>query len=69
MTQYNTLNTKSGIKNGTEVTSSNVDGGSNDENNFLHTLFLTSRQVSKLCKVFSNIPLLMQNYQKFSCKK
>ena len=47
MTQYNTLNVKlsnsqinklkSGIKNGTEVTlkiSSNIVGGSNDEDNF-----------------------------------
>ena len=53
MNGYNTLNaqasnlqlnsSKSGIKNGTEVTlklSSNVDGDSNDENNFLHKLFL-----------------------------
>ena len=49
MTQYNTLNVKlsnsqinklkSGIKNGTEVTlkiSSNIVGGSNDEDNFPH---------------------------------
>ena len=55
MTQYNILNVKlsnsqlnklkSGIKNGTEVTlklSSNVVGDSNDENNFLHKLLLTS---------------------------
>ena len=55
MTQYNTLNAnlcisqlnklKSRIKNGTAVTlklSSNVVGGSNDENNFLHKLFLTN---------------------------
>ena len=51
MTQYNNLNVKlsnsqlnklkSGIKNNTEVTlkiSSNVVGGSNDENNFPHKL-------------------------------
>ena len=51
MTQYNTLNVnlsnsqlnkvKSGIKNGTEVTSklsSNVAGDSNDENFFPHKL-------------------------------
>ena len=54
MTKYNTLNVKlsnsqlnklkSGTKNGTEVTlklSSNVDGDSNDENNFPHKLLLT----------------------------
>ena len=63
MTQYNTLNVrlsnlwlnklKSGIKNGTEVTlklSSNVI----DENNFLHKLLLTNRQVLNLCKAFVN---------------
>ena len=59
MTQYNTLNVnlsnsqlnkvKSGIKNGTEVTSklsSNVAGDSNDENNFPYKLLLTNIQVS-----------------------
>ena len=64
MTQCNTLNVKmyntqlnkfkSGIKNGTEVTLSNVVGGSNDENNFLHRLLLTNAQVSKLREVFAN---------------
>ena len=67
MTQYNTLNvkfsnsqfykSKSGTKNGTEVTfkiSSNVVGGSNDENNFPHELLLTNKQVSKLRKTFEN---------------
>ena len=67
MTQYNTLNVKlsnsqlnklkCGIKNGTEVTlkiSSNVDGDSNDENNFLHNLLLTNTQFSRICKAFSN---------------
>ena len=67
MTQYNMLNLKlcnsqlsklkSGVKNGTEVTSklsSNVVGDSNDENNFLHKLSLTNTQVSKLHKVFAN---------------
>ena len=55
MTQYNTLNVKlsnsqinklkSEIKNGTEVTlriSSNIVGGSNDEDNFPHNLLLTN---------------------------
>ena len=48
---------KSGIKNGTEVTLnllSNVIGNSNDENNFLHRLLLTNRQVSRLRKIFAN---------------
>ena len=67
MTQYETLNvklsksqlnkSKSGIKNGTEVTlkiSSNVVGVSNDENNFPHKLLLTNRQISKLCSAFAN---------------
>ena len=67
ITQYNTLNVKlpnsqlnklkSGIKNGTEVTSklsSNAVGDSNDENNFLHKLLLTNTQVSKLSKAFAN---------------
>ena len=67
MTQYNTLNVKlsyslinklkSGIKNCTEVTlkiSSNVVGGSNDENNFLHKFLLTNTQVSKLRKAVAN---------------
>ena len=67
MTQYNTLNvklsnsqlnkSKSGIKNGTEVTlklSSNVVGDSNDENIFPHKLLLTNTQVSKLPKAFVN---------------
>ena len=67
MTHYNALNVKlsnsllnnlkSGIKNSTEVTlkiSSNVVGDSNDKNNFLHKLFLTNKQLSRLRKVFSN---------------
>ena len=67
MTQYETLNvklsksqlnkSKSGIKNGTEVTlkiSSNVVGVSNDENNFPHKLLLTNRQILKLCSAFAN---------------
>ena len=63
MTQYKTSNVKlsnsqlnklkSGIKNNTEVTlklSSNVVGGSNNENNFPHKLLLTNTQYSKLRK-------------------
>ena len=48
---------KSGIKNGTEVTlklSSNVVGGSNDENNFVDKFLLTNTQVSKIRKDFPN---------------
>ena len=47
---------KSRIKNGTEVTlklSSNVVGGSNDENNFSHKFLLINSQVSKLHKTFA----------------
>ena len=67
MTHYNTLNVKlsnsqlnklkSGIKNGNEVTlkiSLNVVVESNDENNFLHKLLLTSTQFSMLRKAFAN---------------
>ena len=48
---------KSGIKNGTEATlklSSNVVGGSNDENNFVDKFLLTNTQVSKIRKDFPN---------------
>ena len=61
MTQYNTLNVKlfilqlnklkSAMKNGAAVTlnlSSNIIGGSNDENNFPQKLLLTNTQVSRL---------------------
>ena len=61
MTQYNTLNVKlfilqlnklkSAIKNGAAVTlnlSSNIIGGSNDENNFPQKLLLTNTQASRL---------------------
>ena len=67
MTQYNTLNVKlsksqlnklkSGIKNGSDVTSkvsSNVVSNSNDENNFPNKLLLTNTQVSKLRNAFAN---------------
>ena len=65
MIQYNTLKVKlsnsqlnrlkSGIKNATEVTSSDDVGDSNDENNFLHKLLLINAQVSNLCKAFATI--------------
>ena len=34
--------------------SSNVTGGSNDENNFLNKLLLTNTHVLRLCKAFAN---------------
>ena len=59
MTQKNTLNVKFSTlqlnKNGTEVTSklsSDINGDSNDENDFLHKLLLTNTQVLRLCKAF-----------------
>ena len=67
MTQYNSLNVKlsnsqlnklkSAIKNETDVVirlSPNMIGDSNDETNFPHELLLTDRQVSSICKAFSN---------------
>ena len=67
ITQYNTLNVKlshlqlnklkSGIKNGTQVSSnllSNVIGNFNDKTNFPHRLLLTNTQVSRLCIAFAN---------------
>ena len=72
MFQYNTLNVKlsnsqfnnlkSGIKNGTEVTlklSSNVVGYSNDENNFLHNLLVSSTQVSRFVKLLQMVHYLI----------
>ena len=49
---------KSGIKNNSEITlklSSNIVGGSNNENNFPHKSFLTNKQSSKLREDFTNI--------------
>ena len=67
MTQYNVVNVKvsnsqlnkfkSGIKNGTEVTSnlsSNLIRNSNDETNSPHEILLTDTQVSKIYKAFAN---------------
>ena len=79
MTQNNTLNVKLsnlqlskvkvGIKNGAEVTSSNVVGDFNDENNFLHKLLITNTQDPKLRKALANgssanIKLIKLNYIK-----
>ena len=65
MTQYNSLNVKlsnsqlnkfkSAIKNKNEVVlklSSNMIG--DNETNFSHELLLTNRQVTNLCKAFTN---------------
>ena len=67
MTQYNSLNgklsnsqlnkLKSAIKNETEVVlrlSPNMVGDFNDETNFPHKLLLTDRQVSNICKAFTD---------------
>ena len=55
--------------------SSNIIGDSNDENNVLHKLLLTSTQVSKFCKAFANNSstaiscgsLLRKNIEKNTC--
>ena len=67
MTQYNRLNVKlsdsqpsklkSAIKNETDVVirlSPKMIGDSDDETNFPHEVLLTDRQVSSICKAFSN---------------
>ena len=67
MTQYNRLNVKlsnsqlnklkSAIKNETDVVirlSPNMIGDSNDQTNFPHELLLIDRQVSSICKTFTN---------------
>ena len=67
VTQYNTFNVKlshsqlnklkSGIKNGTQVSSnllSNVIGNFNDKTNFPHRLLLTNTKVFRLCIAFAN---------------
>ena len=70
MTQYSTFNvllsnlqlnkSKSGIKNGSEVTlnlSSNVVDDFNDGTQFPHKLLLTNLQASRLHKAFANVLL------------
>ena len=67
MTQYNRVNVKlsnsqlnklkSAIKNENDVVirlSPNMIGDSNDKTNFPYELLLTDRQVSSICKAFSN---------------
>ena len=58
---------KSGLKNGTEVTSnlsSNSIGSSNGKTNFPYKLLLTSKQVSKTCKAFAKVHHLIKFFQK-----
>ena len=67
MTQYNSLKVKlsnsqldklkSAIKNVSDVVfriSSSMVGNANDNTNFSHKLLLTDRQVTNVCKAFSN---------------
>ena len=67
MTQYNRVNVKlstsqlnklkSAIKNENDVVirlPPNMIGDSNDKTNFPHELLLTARQISSICKTFSN---------------
>ena len=67
MTEYNSVNiklsnsqlnkVKTAVKNETDVViriSPNMIGDSNDKGNFPHELLLTNRQVSRICKAFSN---------------
>ena len=50
--------------------SSNVVGGSNDENSFPHILLLlTNTQGSRLCKAFANHLLANTKLSKTSCMK
>ena len=50
--------------------SSNVVGGSNDENSFPHILLLlTNTQGSRLCKAFANYLLANTKLSKTSCMK
>ena len=57
MTQYNSLNVKSAIKNETDVVlrlSSNMIGNSDDETNFPHKLLLNNWQTINLRKACTN---------------
>ena len=82
MTQYNRLNVKlsnsqlsklkSAIKNQTNVVirlSPNMIGESNDKTNFPHELLLTNRQVSSICKAFSNNSSLDIKFSKTQLSK
>ena len=62
---------KSWIKNGTAVTlklsSSNIVGDSNDEDNFPHKLLLTNTQILRLRKTFPNASSAYVKLSKVSC--
>ena len=82
MTQYNRLNVKlsnsqlnklkSAIKNETDVVirlSPKMIGDSDDETNFPHEVLLTDRQVSSICKVFSNNSSIDMKFSKTQLSK
>ena len=82
MSQYITINVKlansqfnklkSGINNGTEVTSnlsSNLIGDSIDETNLPHKLLLTDTKVLRLRKDFANDSSANIKFQTFNCPK
>ena len=63
---------KSSIKKETDVVlriSSNIVGNSNDNNNFLHELLLTNRQVANIRKAIAKIHQLILNCQKLNYQK
>ena len=82
MTQYNSLNVKlsnsqlnklkSTIKNEIEVVLGlypNIIGDSNDKANFAYELLLTNRQISNICKAFSNNSSVDINFSKTQLSK
>ena len=82
MTQYNRLNVKlsdsqpsklkSAIKNETDVVirlSPKMIGDSDDETNFPHEVLLTDRQVSSICKAFSNNSSIDMKFSKTQLSK
>ena len=46
-----------------------MNSDSNDETNFANKLLLNDRQVSKLCKAFTNNSSVNIDYQKLICLK
>ena len=82
MTQYNRVNVrlsnsqlnnlKSAIKNETDVVirlSPKMIGDSDDETNFPHEVLLTDRQVSSICKAFSNNSSIDMKFSKTQLSK
>ena len=82
MTQYNSLNVKlsnsqlnklkSTIKNEIEVVLGlypNIIGDSNDKANFAYELLLKNRQISNICKAFSNNSSVDINFSKTQLSK